>query len=142
MQHVLDMEKAELNPTPSPGGWSSRDKPVVIVTTNDIIAQAARAAEEAQRTREEEALIEKERAEKEAERLAKKAAEKAAMTPEEKERRKDRQILKLVGAVVVKVLSKYQDQFSREDFKKHAQEVRFMLILRFIFSDTESILSR
>lgn len=99
-------------------------EPEKVITKEEIIAQAARAAEEAQRLREEQAALEKEKAEQEAERLAKKAAEKAAITPEERERRKERQILKLVGAVVVKVLSKYQDHFSRDDFKKHAQEVR------------------
>lgn len=94
-----------------------------VAVTNEVIEQAARVAEEAQRLREEEAAREREKEAEERERLKKKMEAKAAMTPEERERRKERQLLKLVGAVVVKVLSKHQGYLSREEFKKHAQEV-------------------
>lgn len=44
-------------------------------------------------------------------------------TPEEKEALKEKQLLKLVGAVVVKCMSKYKAQMDVELFKKHAKEL-------------------
>ncbi|KAF7793530.1 hypothetical protein EIP86_004644 [Pleurotus ostreatoroseus] len=84
-----------------------------------VIADAAAAAEaERVRAADEAAAA----AAKEAERAAKKAAKKK-QTPEEKEANKEKRLLKLVGAVVVKCMSKYQDQMDHEVFKKHAKEV-------------------
>lgn len=42
----------------------------------------------------------------------------------EKEANKEKRLLKLVGAVVVKCMSKHRDQLDHEQFKKHAKEVR------------------
>ncbi|TCD67121.1 histone methyltransferase set2 [Steccherinum ochraceum] len=42
---------------------------------------------------------------------------------EEKEANKEKRLLKLVGAVVVKVMSKYQHQIDHDSFKKHAKEL-------------------
>ncbi|KAJ7454891.1 hypothetical protein B0H11DRAFT_2067935 [Mycena galericulata] len=48
---------------------------------------------------------------------------KKAQTPEEKEANKEKRLLKLVGAVVVKCMSKYGKSLERETFKKHAKEL-------------------
>lgn len=45
-------------------------------------------------------------------------------TPEQKEANKEKRLLKLVGAVVVKCMSKYAQQMEHDVFKKHAKEVR------------------
>lgn len=42
---------------------------------------------------------------------------------------RDKRLLKLVGAVVVKSMSKYQSQMDHEVFKKHAKQVIKFLIL-------------
>ncbi|OCH90860.1 SET domain-containing protein [Obba rivulosa] len=42
---------------------------------------------------------------------------------EEKEANKEKRLLKLVGAVVVKCMSKYQRQMDHDTFKKHAKEL-------------------
>ena len=49
---------------------------------------------------------------------------KPKISKEEKEALKEKRLLKLVGAVVVKVMSKYQKQMDHDLFKKHAKEVR------------------
>ncbi|KAF7326676.1 Histone methyltransferase [Mycena venus] len=48
---------------------------------------------------------------------------KKAQTPEEKEANKEKRLLKLVGAVVVKCMSKYGKSLDRDTFKKHAKEL-------------------
>jgi histone-lysine N-methyltransferase SETD2 len=48
---------------------------------------------------------------------------KKGQTKEEKEANKEKRLLKLVGSVVVKCMSKYQKQMDHEQFKKHAKEV-------------------
>jgi hypothetical protein len=52
-------------------------------------------------------------------------------TPQEranKEANKEKRLLKLVGAIVVKSMSKYVKGLGKEDFKKHAKEVSCSLI--------------
>jgi histone-lysine N-methyltransferase SETD2 len=44
-------------------------------------------------------------------------------TTEEKEANKEKRLLKLVGAVVVKCMSKYSKQLDHDQFKKYAKEV-------------------
>jgi len=70
-------------------------------------------------------------AEKDAE-AAKKAAEKekerhrkrhTQLSEAEKEALKEKKLQKLVGAVVVKCLSKHRDQMSHDEFKQHAKEL-------------------
>lgn len=95
----------------------------------DVIADAAKRAEE-----------EKKRVEQEAETVAAaKAAEekkrstrpssskdkgkKKALSTEELEKLKEKKLMKLVGAVVVKCMSKYRDRMEHDAFKKHAKEV-------------------
>ncbi|KAK7055447.1 histone methyltransferase [Favolaschia claudopus] len=48
---------------------------------------------------------------------------KKVQTAEEKEANKEKRLLKLVGAVVVKCMSKYGKSLERETFKKHAKEL-------------------
>lgn len=47
-------------------------------------------------------------------------------TQEEKDANKEKRLLKLVGSVVVKCMSKYQRQMDTTQFKKHAKEVRIL----------------
>lgn len=49
---------------------------------------------------------------------------KPVLSKEEKEANKEKRLLKLIGAVVVKVMSKHRDQMDHEQFKKYAKEVR------------------
>ena len=72
------------------------------------IAAAAAAKEEA----------EKLKAQKKAERASRKA-----LTPEEKEMLKEKKLLKLIGGVVVKCMTKHRKSFDHDSFKKYAKEV-------------------
>jgi [histone H3]-lysine36 N-trimethyltransferase len=47
---------------------------------------------------------------------------KKVLTPEEKEANKEKRLLKLIGAVVVKYMSKYSKAMDHDLFKKHAKE--------------------
>ncbi len=62
----------------------------------------------------------KKAAEKEKERHRKKHTQ---LSEAEKEALKEKKLQKLVGAVVVKCLSKHRDQMSHDEFKQHAKEV-------------------
>ncbi|KAH7920227.1 hypothetical protein BV22DRAFT_1040094 [Leucogyrophana mollusca] len=48
-------------------------------------------------------------------------------TPEEKEANKEKRLLKLVGGVVVKCMSKYSKQLDHDRFKKHAKELTHII---------------
>ena len=48
---------------------------------------------------------------------------KKALSTEELEKLKEKKLMKLVGAVVVKCMSKYRDRMEHDAFKKHAKEV-------------------
>ena len=52
---------------------------------------------------------------------------KPSISKEEKEANKEKRLLKLIGAVVVKCMSKYQNQMDSEQFKKYAKEVGYFL---------------
>ena len=54
---------------------------------------------------------------------SKKKSSKPKQTKEEKEALKEKRLMKLVGAVVVKCLSKYQKQMDHDAFKEHAKHV-------------------
>jgi len=56
--------------------------------------------------------------------------QKKSQTKEEKEANKEKRLLKLVGSVVVKYMSKYQKQMDTAQFKKHAKEVRWFFSYR------------
>jgi len=62
--------------------------------------------------------IEKRRTRKEKEK------KKPNLSKEEKETLKEKKLKKLVGAIVVKTMSKYQKYLDHEQFKKYAKEVR------------------
>ena len=90
-----------------------------------IIADAAAAAEaERVRAADEAAAAAAAAAKAEAARAARKSSKHKKSTPEEKEANKEKRLLKLVGAVVVKCMSKYQKDMDHELFKQHAKEVR------------------
>lgn len=91
------------------------------------VAQAAAAEEAAALAATKEAKAKAElAAEKEARR--KERATKKHDTPEDKEANKEKRLMKLVGAVVVKCMSKHAKSFDREEFKKHAKEVCSMAL--------------
>ncbi|KAH7907254.1 hypothetical protein BJ138DRAFT_522413 [Hygrophoropsis aurantiaca] len=54
-------------------------------------------------------------------------ARKKHQTPEEREANKEKRLLKLVGGVVVKCMSKYAKQLDHEQFKKHAKELTHVI---------------
>lgn len=64
-------------------------------------------------------------------------APKKSQSKEEKEAAKEKRLLKLVGAVVVKCMSKYSGKMDTDVFKKYAKEVRtslaFLLLSLAIF---------
>lgn len=87
-----------------------------------IIADAAAAAE-AERVR----IADEAAAATAAEQaVAQKKLARHKQTPEEREANKEKRLLKLVGAVVVKCMSKHQAQMDHDMFKKHAKEVRLL----------------
>lgn len=51
-------------------------------------------------------------------------------TKEEKEANKEKQLLKLIGGVVVKCMSKYAKQLDHDQFKKYAKEASVFTFLR------------
>ena len=54
-------------------------------------------------------------------------APKKLQSKEEREVNKEKKLLKLVGAVVVKCMSKYSRKMDNDVFKKYAKEVRMLL---------------
>ena len=67
----------------------------------------------------------------------KKSSKHKHQSTEEKEANKEKRLLKLIGAIVVKCMSKYQKQMDHDLFKKHAKEVRRLAapIESFILTD-------
>lgn len=90
----------------------------------DIIASAAEAAAAkeaaaiAEAKAKADAAVEKAARKKDKDKLKKKS-----LTSEEHEANKEKRLLKLIGAVVVKSMSKYSKSFDHDTFKKHAKEV-------------------
>lgn len=90
-------------------------------------AAAAKAAEEAAAAATLSAAADAAKAKKAAEDKAarrKQKPHKKPQTPEEKEANKEKRLLKLVGEVVVKCMSKHSKAMDHNSFKKHAKEVR------------------
>ncbi|THH26928.1 hypothetical protein EUX98_g7264 [Antrodiella citrinella] len=91
-----------------------------------VIAAAAESAAKAAAAAEAEAAAEKAAKAAKDEELAKRKAAKASkkhQSKEEKEANKEKRLLKLVGVVVVKVMSKYQKHMDHDSFKQHAKEL-------------------
>jgi [histone H3]-lysine36 N-trimethyltransferase len=93
-------------------------------SVRDIIASAAEAAA----AKEAAAIVEaKAKADAAVEKAARKKdkdkLKKKSLTSEEHEANKEKRLLKLIGAVVVKSMSKYSKSFDHDTFKKHAKEV-------------------
>ena len=87
---------------------------IIASATEAAVAEEAAAAAEA-----------KAKADAAAEKAARKKEKliKTSLTPEEHEANKEKRLLKLIGAVVVKCMSKYSKSFDHDVFKKHAKEV-------------------
>lgn len=96
-----------------------------------IIAAAAEEAAEKERATIASAAAAKQAEEEAEERVARKKLKlaKKTQTPEEKEANKEKRMLKLVGAVVVKCMSKHSKTMDHDLFKKHAKEVHNALVL-------------
>ncbi|KAF7297264.1 Histone methyltransferase [Mycena indigotica] len=86
---------------------------------DDAAAAAAAEADKAKSERK----ISKEGKTKEKRKQRSSSSKKAAQTPEEREANRNKRLLKLVGAVVVKSMSKYGKGLEREKFKKYAKEL-------------------
>ena len=88
-------------------------------------AEAAEAAAKAKARQEKLEKWEKRKAEKaENGKEEKKKKRAPALSAEEKEKLKEKRLMKLIGAVVVKCMTKYAKGLSKEMFKKYAKEVR------------------
>ncbi|THH13484.1 hypothetical protein EW146_g6736 [Bondarzewia mesenterica] len=106
-----------------------------------IISAAAAAKEEEEKKAEEKAATEAAAAahagssgdgmgkmdKEERERRRKERKEKEKKRRDEKEKNKEKRLLKLVGAVVVKFMSKYRAQMEVDTFKKHAKELTHII---------------
>ncbi|KAH9476999.1 Histone-lysine N-methyltransferase, H3 lysine-36 specific [Psilocybe cubensis] len=91
-----------------------------------IIASAAEEKAAAEAALVAAAAEEKAKAEAAAEKAARRkerAERKVSMTAEDKEAMKEKRLMKLVGAVVVKCMSKHSKSFDRDSFKKHAKDL-------------------
>jgi len=111
--------------------------------TAAIIAAAAAA----QKAAEERALVEAAAAAEEQSKEEERKAERERRRKERKEREerrhnregdREKRLLKLVGAIVVKTMSKYRSRMDVDMFKKHAKEVKRFRSLspRFVFAHT------
>jgi hypothetical protein len=85
------------------------------------LVEAAAAAEE--QTKEEERNAERERRRKER-KERERGEKKRHHDDRDREDNREKRLLKLVGAVVVKTMSKYRARMDVDTFKKHAKEVR------------------
>lgn len=99
-----------------------------------IIDSAAKAAAEEEAAIAAAAAAEKAKAISAAEKAArrKERSQKKSSSSEDKEANKEKRLLKLVGAVVVKSMSKYSKSFDHDSFKKQAKEVN-PFFLSFVF---------
>jgi [histone H3]-lysine36 N-trimethyltransferase len=88
------------------------------------LVEAAAAAEE--QTKEEERNAERERRRKER-KDRDRGGEKKRHHDRDREDNREKRLLKLVGGVVVKTMSKYRTRMDVDTFKKHAKEVRGVL---------------
>lgn len=95
--------------------WAKREQ-----ERKDKVAEMLKAAQEAA----EAAAFAPPPLPKEPEESERKKAPKPKQSKEEKEALKEKRLQKLVGAVVVKCLSKYQKQMNHDTFKEHAKHVR------------------
>ncbi|KAK2465154.1 hypothetical protein APHAL10511_002846 [Amanita phalloides] len=91
-----------------------------------IIDQAAAAEAAAAEAAVAAAAVEREKVETIA--VRKKVKVKKALTTQEKEENKERKLQKLVGAIVVKCMSKYAKVLNRELFKKYAKELTHVIV--------------
>ncbi|KAG6816190.1 hypothetical protein H0H87_007859 [Tephrocybe sp. NHM501043] len=123
-------DRFEQPPPPPSKDLEMQRKSIRAVIAAVAEQEAAKEAAAAQAAKEEEAAA-KAKAEAKAAAKAARAAKKAArskvpkkiLTEEEKEALKEKRMLKLVGAVVVKSMSKHSKSMGHDQFKKHAKEL-------------------
>jgi len=120
-------EEKKSKPRISPLSPSTRTSTRFSSLSQDREVQAiirdAKAAEEAASRAERKAEEERVVAEASRKKEKEKECKRKKLTSEEKEANKEKRLTKLVGAVVVKSMSKYAKGIDREGFKKHAKEV-------------------
>ncbi|EMD35141.1 hypothetical protein CERSUDRAFT_54162 [Gelatoporia subvermispora B] len=106
-------------PQPKPVSYAPKKEDIAAT-----IAAAQRAALAAKQAAEQEAAA---KAAEERKREAKEARQRdhkhQKQSNEEREANKEKRLMKLVGAIVVKCMSKYQKQMDHDTFKKHAKEI-------------------
>ncbi|KAH9943768.1 hypothetical protein B0H21DRAFT_865088 [Amylocystis lapponica] len=114
-------ERPALPPTPTNLPPPPPPKP----TRRDIAAVIAAASAAAAAAKEAPAIVEESKpvASVSSNVARKRSSKHRKHSTEEKEANKEKRLLKLVGAVVVKCMSKYQKQMDHDIFKKHAKEL-------------------
>ena len=117
---------------PTFDGWNRLQPPeppkkeaveaIIAAARATAVATALQKAEEEARelakAEEKAKQLENKRARKEKEK------KKPSLSKEEKEALKEKKLKKMVGAIVVKTMSKYQKYMDNDQFKKYAKEVR------------------
>lgn len=93
-------------------------KAIIALATEDAAAKEAAAAAAAEEAKAQAAAA----AEKAARR--KERGQKKSSSSEDKEANKEKRLLKLVGAIVVKCMSKHSKSFDKDAFKSYAKEVQ------------------
>ncbi|KAJ7153499.1 histone methyltransferase [Mycena crocata] len=104
-------------PSPLPKQFIPEEDPIQVIIAAAIAKKAAEDAAAAQ------AAAAAKAAPPPREHKRKHRSSKKAQTSEEKEANKEKRLLKLVGAVVVKCMSRYGKSLERDTFKKHAKEL-------------------
>ncbi len=103
--------------------------------------EAQRAAAEAEEKAKATAAAKETRATKKRHHSSHHSPQKKPETSEQKEANKEKRLLKLVGAVVVKSMSKYAKSMEHDVFKKHAKEVGASIFLSIPFCDLSYLLA-
>lgn len=131
-QAALAKEREEAKFDRKSNMWSSVTNPLAIIAaaTEKAAADAAAVVEASIAAEKAAQKAEKDRVEREERRAKRKnRPPKKTLSTEEKAASREKRMLKLVGAVVVKAMSKHTKTLDRELFKKHAKEVGVLRIL-------------
>lgn len=113
------LEEQNRGQLPEPSKKQAIEAVIAAARATAVAAALQKAEEEAKelaRAEEKAKLVEKKQAKKE--------RKKSSMSKEEKEALKEKNLKKMVGAVVVKTMGKYQKYMDHDQFKKYAKEVR------------------
>lgn len=105
---------------PEPPKKEALDAIIAAARATAVAAALQKAEEEAREL----AVAEEKAKQLEEKRARKEKSKKPGLSKEEKEALKEKKLKKMVGAIVVKTMSKYQKYLDHDQFKKYAQEVR------------------